>query len=120
MMNLYPKAPPETKVVAGVSTTGIVAIISQLFQTYWPSVHLPPSSLMLLIAAALGGLVSYYAPHTNVTKEIETVAGEVLQIVEEHHKPAPVVQAHNGPAPLPPPAQPLEPLPPQVVESWPV
>jgi hypothetical protein len=69
--------PPETKVVAGVSTTGIIAIITGIIQTYWPHTHLPSQSVMLLIAGALGGIIAYFSPHTSIPGEANVTTGDI-------------------------------------------
>src|SRR5215472_1258449 len=85
-MRKLPVSPPETKVATGFSTVALVAVITQMIQYFWPHVNLPPQSTMLLLAGLLGGVASYFAPHTPVIGEIEAVVEQVLQNID----PAPV------------------------------
>lgn len=101
--------PPETKVAAGTGVVGLVAIFTQLMQTYAPGVHLPSQTTMLLIAASLVGIFGYLAPHTNVPQDVQTVENVVSEVenIVEHKQPAPVTPDPTNVTtlPVPDPAQ---------------
>src|SRR5256885_1792720 len=68
-MQLGSGKPIETKPVTGISTVAVAGYIAWAILTFVPGVKtaIPPDlqgQLPVVIAAVLGALASYYAPHT--------------------------------------------------------
>jgi hypothetical protein len=81
-LSLFSSVPISPKVALPAGVTTIVAAFTGVMQSYWPSVHLPNDTTLLILAGILWAFFGYIAP---IGK------GLVAVVTKDLTPPAPVV-----------------------------